>query len=193
MSRLLNISEAAAAAGVSAKMIRHYEQIGLISPAIRTEAGYRQYSERDVSVLRFVRQSRLLGFSMEQIAELMSLWTNRGRSSREVKAIAQGHLRTIEEKLREMSEMQAQLQRLVSACHGDEHPDCAILDELSVRSSLVPEPTQAPLKIKSKPAASTKSGHDCHPKQPGSQAHVDLMAWTRSVAQLPPGSDLKHY
>lgn len=189
MPRLLNISEAAAAAGVSAKMIRHYEQIGLISPALRTEAGYRQYSERDVSVLRFIRQSRLLGFSMEQIAELMSLWTNRGRSSREVKAIAQGHLRTIEDKLREMSEMQAQLQRLVSACHGDEHPDCAILDELSVRSSVVPEPTQAPMKIKSKPAASTKTEQGCHPQQPQRPAHVDLMAWTRSVAQPANGSE----
>jgi Cu(I)-responsive transcriptional regulator len=192
MSRLLNISDAAAAAGVSAKMIRHYEQIGLISPAIRTEAGYRQYAERDVSVLRFIRQSRLMGFSMEQIGELLSLWTNRDRSSREVKVIAQGHLRTIEEKLREMSEMQAQLQRLVAACHGDEHPDCAILDELAVRSSLVPEPTQAPLKIKSKPAASVRTEQGCHPQQPGNQAHVDLMAWTRNVAKLPTGSDPMH-
>jgi len=183
MSRLLNISEAAAAAGVSAKMIRHYEQIGLISSALRTDAGYRQYAERDVSILRFIRQSRLLGFSIEQIGELLSLWTNRSRNSREVKAIAQGHLQTIEEKLREMSEMQAQLQRLVAACHGDEHPDCAILDELAVRSSVVPEPVPAPVKGRSKAGSAAKKEHHCHQRQPASQAHVDLMAWTRSVAQ----------
>ncbi len=187
MSRLLNISEAATAAGVSTKMIRHYEQIGLISPAARTDAGYRQYSERDVSILRFVRQSRLLGFSMEQIGELMSLWTNRGRSSREVKAIAQGHLQTIEEKLREMQQMQVQLQRLVSACHGDEHPDCAILDELAVRSSVVPQHTERPVKSKAK-----KTDQACHQQRSEGPAHVDLMAWTRSVAQAPAEVDAKH-
>lgn len=182
MSRLLNISEAASAAGVSAKMIRHYELIGLISAAQRTDAGYRQYSERDVSQLRFIRQSRLLGFSMEQISELLSLWTNRERSSREVKAIAQGHLQTIEDKLREMSEMRDQLLRLVSACHGDDHPDCAILDELSVRSSLVPEQTTSLLKSKAKAAAVSKAGHACHATPSDRSAHADLMAWTQSVA-----------
>lgn len=184
MSRLLNISEAAAAAGVSAKMIRHYEQIGLISPAVRTEAGYRQYSERDVSVLRFIRQSRLLDFSMAQIAELLSLWTNRQRSSREVKAIALGHLQTVEERLREMQEMQAQLQRLVAACHGDEHPDCAILDELAVRSRHVPEQM---MPGKAKAGASAKPAESCHAQTAGRPAHAELMAWTRSVAQA--GSD----
>jgi Cu(I)-responsive transcriptional regulator len=186
MSRLLNISEAASAAGVSAKMIRHYEQIGLISAALRTDAGYRQYSERDVSQLRFIRQSRLLGFSMEQIGELLSLWTNRGRSSREVKAIAQGHLQTIEDKLREMSEMRDQLLRLVSACHGDEHPDCAILDELAVRSRLVPEPVSVSLKPKHKGGSGAKGEvAACHPAPPAPNAiaHADLTAWTRSVAR----------
>lgn len=193
MSRLLNISEAAAAAGVSAKMIRHYEQIGLITPAARTDAGYRQYAERDISILRFVRQSRLLGFSMEQIAELLSLWTNRERSSREVKALAQGHLQTVEEKLREMQQMQAQLQRLVAACHGDEHPDCAILDELSVRSNVVPDHTQPHVKSKSKSAAPKQSESSCHSHQAEGKAHVDLMAWTRKVAQLPADVDKKRH
>ncbi len=184
MSRPLNISEAAKAAGVSAKMIRHYEQIGLISKAQRSDAGYRQYSERDVSQLRFIRQSRLLGFSIEQISELLGLWTKRERSSREVKAIAQGHLATIEEKLREMSEMREQLLRLVSACHGDDHPDCAILDELAVRSRLVP---QAPTALrKRKPKAAAKPEPTCHPAASAGAAHADLMAWARQIAQSAP-------
>lgn len=181
MSRLLNISEAAAGAGVSAKMIRHYEQIGLISPAVRTEAGYRQYSDRDVSILRFIRQSRLLGFSMEQIAELLSLWTNRERSSREVKALALGHLQTIEEKLREMQAMQAQLQRLVAACHGDDHPDCAILEELAVRSAVAPEQAPPAVKAKSKATACTKTSEDCKGTPAEAPGHLGLTAWAHNI------------
>ena len=92
MTILMNIGEAAAAAGVSAKMIRHYEQIGLLPEAERSEAGYRLYGDREVSVLRFVRQSRHLGFSVAQIAELIGLWSDSRRTSREVKAVAQRHL-----------------------------------------------------------------------------------------------------
>lgn len=184
MSRLLNISDAASAAGVSAKMIRHYEQIGLISVALRTDSGYRQYREQDVAILRFIRQSRLLGFSIEQIGELLSLWTNRGRSSREVKALALGHLRTVEEKIREMTEMQVQLARLVQACHGDEHPECAILDELSVKSGQVPEQAR-PARKTAKPKSNEPAceSHDCHHHGQASSSHLDLMAWTRNVAQ----------
>lgn len=138
MPALLNISEAARAAGVSAKMVRHYEHIGLISPAARSDSGYRKYSAQDVTVLRFIRQSRLLGFSMEQVGELLSLWTHGARRSREVKALAQGHLQTIESKLRELTELHTQLTALVAACQGDEQPDCAILDELSLRSGAKP-------------------------------------------------------
>ncbi|MFN3302866.1 MAG: Cu(I)-responsive transcriptional regulator [Roseateles sp.] len=179
MSRLLNISQAAAEAGVSAKMIRHYEQIGLISPAVRTEAGYRQYSDRDVSIQRFIRQARLLGFSMAQIAELLSLWTNRERSSREVKALALGHLQTIEGKLREMQEMQAQLQRLVAACHGDDHPDCAILDELAVHSAVAPE--RAPPAVKAKATACAKASDGCQVQPADAPGHLGLTAWARSI------------
>jgi len=98
MNPLMNIGEAAKAAGVSAKMIRNYEQIGLLPPAERSDSGYRLYGLRDVSVLRFIRQSRRLGFSMEQIAELIGMWGDDARSSREVKAVAQRHLDELEEK-----------------------------------------------------------------------------------------------
>lgn len=126
----MNIGEAATAAGVSAKMVRHYEQIGLLRPAVRTEAGYRQYAAADVQALRFVRQARRLGFSIDQIRELLSLRSNRGRSSRRVKALAQVHLDELQAKLAEMRAMQVALQRLINACAGDEGPNCSILDAL---------------------------------------------------------------
>jgi Cu(I)-responsive transcriptional regulator len=127
----LNIGQAAAASGVSAKMIRHYEQIGLLPPAQRTEAGYRQYNERDVHTLNFIRHSRDLGFSLQQIAELVSLWHNRQRPSRQVKALAMAHLQELEQKTQELLAMKATLQHLVHACHGDERPDCPILSGLA--------------------------------------------------------------
>lgn len=179
MSRSMNIGEAAEAADVSAKMIRHYEQIGLLPEAARTESGYRQYGERDVSVLRFIRQSRRLGFSMEQIAELMGLWSNRGRAAREVKALAQRHLDELEQKMREIAEMQAALKGLVHACHGGDDPDCAILQQLAIASPQAPEPgavsTHAVRKPKARPAAGAldKSG--------AATTHADLMAWTRGA------------
>ena len=127
----MNIGEAAKAAGVSTKMIRNYEQIGLLRPAERSHAGYRLYGLRDVSVLRFIRQSRRLGFSMEQIAELIGMWGDDARSSREVKAVAQRHLSVLEEKLHEIVEMKTALERLVNACKGDDHANCAILENLA--------------------------------------------------------------
>jgi len=182
MSRPLNISEAASAAGVSTKMIRHYEQIGLISPAVRTEAGYRQYTVRDVSVLRFIRQARRLDFSMAQIADLLSLWTDRARTSREVKAIAQQHLQTVNERLRDLQDMQAQLQALVEACHGDEQPTCAILDELALPGERGAQPVRlGPPRTK----AADARGQASSPQARGNPA-ADLMAWTRSVAQPTP-------
>lgn len=138
MSYPMNIGKAAEAAGVSAKMIRHYEEIGLLPAAARTGSGYRQYSERDVSILRFIRQARRLGFSMQQIAELLGLWSNDRRTSREVKSLAQAHLADLEEKMREIAEMKAALERLVAACHGDDDPHCAILEELAVASPAPP-------------------------------------------------------
>jgi Cu(I)-responsive transcriptional regulator len=185
MSNWMNIGEAAAAAGVSAKMIRHYEQIGLVPAATRTDAGYRQYSERDVSILRFIRQSRQLGFSMEQVADLLGLWSNRSRASREVKALAQAQLDALNEKMRELAQMQTALERLVESCHGDDDPHCAILDELAVHSPEAPPPGAVGAKPVRKPAhASNGSSARASRKDtpaPDAQTHVDLMAWTRAV------------
>lgn len=179
MPTLMNIGEAADAAGVSAKMIRHYEQIGLVPEAARTDAGYRQYTERDVSLLRFVRQSRRLGFSMAQIADLLGLWGNDRRASREVKALAQAHLDALEAKMREMAEMQQALQKLVTSCQGDDDPHCAILDELAVSSPDAPQPGAVGARPIKKVAALSQARTKAPPSEPST--HVDLMAWTRRV------------
>ena len=131
MSYPMNIGEAAAATGVSAKMIRHYEAIGLIPAPARTLSGYRNYTERDVHSLRFIRHARKLGFSVPQIAELLGLWRNQRRSSAKVKTLAQAHVAELEQKIREMTAMKATLAHLVHCCHGDERPDCPILENLA--------------------------------------------------------------
>lgn len=126
----MNIGAAAAASGMSAKMIRHYESIGLLAAPPRSESGYRVYGEQQVHLLRFIRHSRDLGFSLEQIRALLGLWQDRARPSREVRALAQAHLAGLEAKLAELQAMKATLQQLVHSCHGDERPDCPILDSL---------------------------------------------------------------
>ena len=127
----MNIGAAAKASGVSAKMIRHYESVGLFPEAKRTEAGYRLYGEKEVNTLRFIRHSRDLGFSIEQIRELLGLWQNRRRPSRQVKALAQAHIEELEQKLQQLRAMKATLEHLVHCCHGDERPDCPILEALA--------------------------------------------------------------
>ncbi len=127
----MNIGEAAKNSGVSAKMIRHYESVGLFAQAHRTESNYRQYTDKEVSTLRFIRQSRDLGFSIEQIRELLGLWQNRRRPSRQVKALAQAHIQELDEKLQELQAMKATLEHLVQCCHGDERPDCPIIESLA--------------------------------------------------------------
>jgi Cu(I)-responsive transcriptional regulator len=134
-SQPLNIGDAAAAAGVSAKMIRHYEDIGLIPKAKRTYSGYRTYSDTEVHVLRFIRQARNLGFSIKQIGELLGLWQDRRRQSGRVKKLALEHIRELDVKIAEMHAMKATLENLARHCHGDERPECPILDELAA-----PEP-----------------------------------------------------
>jgi Cu(I)-responsive transcriptional regulator len=126
----MNIGEAAKASGVSAKMIRHYESIGLLPEAARTESGYRQYGDKDVNTLRFIRHSRDLGFSLEQIRALLGLWQDRRRPSRQVKALAQAHIDELDAKLRELQAMKATLAHLVHCCHGDDRPDCPIIETL---------------------------------------------------------------
>lgn len=128
---VMNIGEAAKASGVSAKMIRHYEQVGLFPEPQRTDAGYRQYTGRDVHTLRFIRHARDLGFSIPQIAELVGLWQDRRRPSRQVKALAQAHIEDLEQKLQELQAMKATLEHLVHCCHGDDRPECPILDSLA--------------------------------------------------------------
>ena len=127
----MNIGEAAKASGVSAKMIRHYEEVGLVPAAARTEAGYRQYGDADVHTLRFIRHARDLGFSLPEIAELVGLWQNRKRPSRRVKALAEAHIQELEQKAQELLAMKATLQHLVQCCHGDDRPDCPILESLA--------------------------------------------------------------
>lgn len=127
----MNIGETAKATGVSAKMIRHYESVGLLPPANRTDAGYRVYGEKDIRTLQFVRRSRDLGFSIEEIRGLLGLWQDRTRSSREVKALAKQHLDFLDRKLEELQSMKNALAHLVHCCHGDERPECPILENLA--------------------------------------------------------------
>ncbi len=174
MKPTMNIGEAAEAVGISAKMIRHYEQLGLMPEAVRTEAGYRQYTARDLSVLRFIRQARGLGFSMKQIADLMGLWGDSGRTSREVKALAQAHLADLAQKLAELQAMKEGLERLVAACHGDDDPHCAILENLAVDSPAAPTHHAH---VATKPARARAKA----PAAEAASAHIDLMAWTRSI------------
>ena len=125
------IGEAARLSGVSARMVRHYEGLGLLPAVARTDSGYRQYGEADVHTLRFIKRSRDLGFSMEEIAELVGLWNNRRRASSSVKRIAQKHLGELEQRIADMQSMRNTLAHLVHCCHGDARPDCPILDDLS--------------------------------------------------------------
>ena len=127
----MNIGEAAKASGVSAKMIRHYEEVGLMPPARRTDAGYRLYGDTEVHTLRFLPQPRDHGFSIAQIGELAGLWQNRRRPSRMVKALAEAHVQELERKVQDLMAMKATLEHLVHCCHGDERPDCPILESLA--------------------------------------------------------------
>ena len=136
----MNIGEAAAASGVSAKMIRHYEEQGFVPKAGRTVAGYRVYRENDVHALRFIRRSRDLGFSLKEIKTLLGLWENRRRASADVKRLATEHVAQLDSRIAEMQAMRRTLAHLAEHCHGDGRPDCPILDDL----------------------AGEHAGHDCH-------------------------------
>lgn len=126
----MNIGELANLSGVNAKLIRHYESIGLIPKASRTDSGYRIYSATDVQFLRFIRRARSLGFSMKEIKKLIGLWRNKARASREVKALALSHVQELERKIRDMQEMAQNLQLLARHCHGDSRPSCPIIESL---------------------------------------------------------------
>lgn len=127
----VNIGEAARHSGVSAKMVRHYEALGLLPHVARTDSNYRQYSEADVHTLRFIRRARDLGFSMADIAELVSLWQNPRRRSASVLKLTQRHLADLNRRIEAMQAMARTLEHLGHCCHGDERPDCPILDDLA--------------------------------------------------------------
>lgn len=127
----MNIGDASRASGITAKMIRHYESIGLIDAPARSGAGYRVYSKADVHTLRFVKRARSLGFSIDETRALLGLWRDQNRASAEVKAVALKHVRDLEAKAAGLQEMARTLRHLASTCHGDERPDCPILADLS--------------------------------------------------------------
>lgn len=126
-----NIGEAAVRSGVSAKMIRHYEALSLLPKVGRTTSGYRQYGSKEVHTLRFIRRARALGFSMVEIAALLKLWQNRRRASADVKRIALAHVEDLDRRLSELAAMKRTLESLAACCHGDDRPECPILDELA--------------------------------------------------------------
>lgn len=131
MATVENIGAASKASGVSAKMIRHYEAIGLLSRVSRSFGNYRVYSTNDIHVLRFIRRARDLGFSIEEIRELLGLWRNKSRSSAAVKKVAAKHIADLRLKIAELQSMVQTLEHLTRNCHGDHRPECPILDDLS--------------------------------------------------------------
>jgi len=128
---MLNIGEAAQASGVSAKMIRHYEAIGLLPAAQRTAAGYRVYGEAEIRVLQFIHRGRALGFSLENIAGLLALWQDKDRASADVRQLAEQHIAELNRKIGELQSMKRTLEALAHSCHGDQRSDCPILDDLA--------------------------------------------------------------
>lgn len=127
----MNIGDIAKATGISAKMIRYYEETGLIRPALRSQSGYRVYAENDLRTLAFVRRARDLGFTVKQIEDLLALWRDRDRASADVKEIALGHVAALERKMQELHAMAETLKHLAATCHGDGRPDCPILTTLA--------------------------------------------------------------
>jgi MerR family copper efflux transcriptional regulator len=133
----MDIGRASKASGVSVKMVRHYEGIGLLTKVARTSANYRLYTANDVHTLRFIRRARDLGFSMEEIKELLGLWRNKSRSSAAVKRIAGKHIEDLKLKISELESMVQTLEHLTKHCHGDHRPECPILDDLASANSIV--------------------------------------------------------
>ena len=134
-ANIFNIGQAAQRAKVSAKMVRHYESLGLLPEVGRSDSGYRQYTEKEVHTLRFIKRARDLGFSMPEISELLKLWQNKRRSSESVKRIASAHIADLDQRIEELTAMKRTLQNLAGCCHGDHRPDCPILDQLGQEDS----------------------------------------------------------
>ena len=181
----MNIGDAAAAAGVTPKMIRHYESLRLIPEADRTEAGYRLYGESDVAMLRFIRQARALGFPMAQIESLLALWRDGWRRSREVREVALRQLADLAERQREIDQMRGTLESLVARCPGDDNPHCAILESLAGQTAAAPHVASARRALKQvRPGQKIATSRPKRPAAPAQPAgHAGLMAWTRSIAR----------
>lgn len=130
-----NIGEASRISGVSAKMIRYYEEIGLLAPVTRAQNGYRVYSEKEVHDLKFIQRARALGFPVSRIHDLLALWRNHERSSSDVKKIALQQITELEKKISEMEALKQTLQQLADRCHGNSRPECPILDDLAEKKS----------------------------------------------------------
>ena len=126
----MNIGQAAKHSGLSAKMIRYYESIGLLHAAHRTDSGYRLYSANDLHTLAFIKRSRDLGFSLEEVGKLLTLWQDKGRASADVKALARKHIVELNQKIEELAGLRDTLQDLVEHCQGNDRPDCPILRDL---------------------------------------------------------------
>jgi MerR family copper efflux transcriptional regulator len=140
----MNIGQAAKASGVSAKMIRYYEAIGLVPKSARRESGYRDYGAADLHRLGFIRRARDLGFSMDEIRELLRLWSDQGRSSRDVKHIAERHIADLDQRARQLTEMADALRHLAAACEGDGRPECPIIEGLETGPSCHGEAAKRP-------------------------------------------------
>ncbi|MDD2060241.1 Cu(I)-responsive transcriptional regulator [Pseudomonas sp. GD03860] len=131
----MNIGQAARRSGLSAKMIRYYESIGLLKPALRSDSGYRLYSQDDLHSLAFIKRSRDLGFSLEEVARLLTLWQDRQRASADVKALASQHIDDLNRRIEELVSLRDTLSELVAHCQGDDRPDCPILKDLAAGAS----------------------------------------------------------
>jgi len=184
MLRTMNIGDAARAAGVSAKMIRHAEQTGLLPSTGRSASGYRQFTDHDVNLLRFIRRGRLLGFSTPQIASLVGLWSDSRRSSREVKRVAQEHLQDLDTRIGELQAVRDALADLVAVCQGDDQPHCAILDRLSDGTPDQAPPRQTPrLRPPQRQPRTPAAAASAANSSSAGQAAADLMAWSRRVGR----------
>jgi Cu(I)-responsive transcriptional regulator len=182
----MNIGQAAAAAGVTPKMVRHYESLGLIPVAGRTDAGYRLYGEREIGMLRFIRQARSLGFPMQQIDALLSLWRDPSRQSREVKDVALRQLAELEERQRELDRMRSTLEQLAVQCRGDQGAHCAILDELAnAPAPGAVEATRGRPGLKEVRAGERRPAHRTGRAEPApvEAPHAALSAWARAAAR----------
>ena len=182
----VNIGQAAAAAAVTPKMIRHYESLGLIPQVERTDAGYRLYTKREVDMLRFIRQARALGFSIPQVDVLMRLWRNEHRESRAVKDIARAQLEDVQRRRNELEEIASTLEALVEKCSGDAGACCPILNQLSAplppRLALAPSARPTTLKQVQPGSHGTGARRRPRPERPFPRAHSALEMWSRSAA-----------